>query len=85
MIDKELEQYYTVYREMFMAPGWKQLQEDLAQNAGIINSVEACKDGDNLHFRKGQLAILANLINLEAQLKAAEEQANEEEELEEAA
>jgi hypothetical protein len=83
MIDKELEQYYNAYRELFMTPGWKQLQEDLAQNAGIINSVEACKDGDNLHFRKGQLTILANLLNLEAQIKAAEEQA--EEELEEAA
>ena len=83
MIDKELEQYYSAYRELFMTPGWKQLQEDLAQNAGIINSVEACKDGDNLHFRKGQLTILANLLNLEAQIKAAEEQA--EEELEEAA
>jgi hypothetical protein len=78
MIDKELEQYYDNYRTMFMDAGWKQLQQDLMQNATVINSVEACKDGNDLYFRKGQLAVIANILNLEAQIKAAEEQANEE-------
>jgi hypothetical protein len=85
MMDKELEQYYNTYRELFMNAGWKQLQEDLKQNALVINSVEATKDSNDLYFRKGQLSILANILNLEAQIIAAEEQANEEEELEEAA
>lgn len=85
MMDKELEQYYNTYRELFMNAGWKQLQEDLKQNALVINSVEATKDSNDLYFRKGQLSILANILNLEAQIVAAEEQANEEEELEEAA
>ncbi len=85
MMDKELEQYYNTYRELFMNAGWKQLQEDLKQNALVINSVEAAKDSNDLYFRKGQLSILANILNLEAQIVAAEEQANEEEELEEAA
>ena len=52
MIDKELEQYYDNYRTMFMDAGWKQLQQDLMQNATVINSVEACKDGNDLYFRK---------------------------------
>jgi len=52
----------------------------------VINSVEAAKDNEDLHFRKGQLSIIANLLNLEAQIDAAEEQAmQEEEEVEEAA
>jgi hypothetical protein len=85
MIDKELEAYYRAYREMFMSDGWKQLQEDLLQNANIINSVEACKDGNDLSFRKGQLAIIGNIVNLEQQITLAEEQANEEDEVEEAA
>ena len=82
MIDKELEAYYRAYREMFMSAGWKQLQEDLLQNANVINSVEACKGNDDLHFRKGQLAIVGNIVNLEQQLTLAEEQANEEPETE---
>ena len=85
MMDKELEQYYNTYRELFMNVGWKQLQEDLKQNALVINSVEATKDSNDLYFRKGQLSILANILNLEAQIVAAEEQANEEDQLEEAA
>ena len=37
MIDKELEQYYDNYRTMFMDTGWKQLQQDIMQNATVIN------------------------------------------------
>jgi hypothetical protein len=72
---------------MFGTDGWKQLMEDLNSNAMVINSVEAVKDNENLHFRKGQLAVIANLLNLESQIDAAEEQAIQEaqEETEEAA
>ena len=85
MIDKELETYYRAYHDMFMSDGWKQLQEDLMSNANIINSVEACKDGNDLSFRKGQLAIIGNIVNLEQQITLAEEQANEEDEVAEEA
>ncbi len=71
-----------------MRDGWKQLQEDLQNNATVINSVELTKDNDDLRFRKGQLAVIASLLNLESQIEAAEEQAKEaaeDEEVEEAA
>ena len=38
---------------------------DFGNNAQQINSVEAAKDSDDMFFRKGQLNILAYLINLE--------------------
>ena len=85
MIDKELENYYRAYRDMFVSEGFQQLQQDLISNANIINSVEACKDADDLSFRKGQLSIISNILNLEQQIRLAEEQANEEDEVEEAA
>ena len=85
MISKELELYYRNMYRMFASDGWKQLQEDLQNNATVINSVELTKDNDDLRFRKGQLAVIASLLNLEAQIEAAEAQAKEEaEELEEA-
>ena len=80
MIDKELELYYRNIRDMFGTPGWKQLMEDLNSNAVVINSVEAAKDNEDLYFRKGQLAVIANLLNLEAQIDAAEEEAMKAEE-----
>ena len=86
MIDKDLELYYRNASDMFMTEGWKQLISDLTANVNNINSVEYTKDGEDLHFRKGQLSVLASIITLETQLKAAEEQAlSDEEELDEAA
>ena len=85
MIDKDLELYYRNIRNMFGTDGWKQLLEDLKSNAMVINSVEAAKDNEDLHFRKGQLSIIANLLNLEAQIDATEAEALKEDEVEEAA
>ena len=77
MIDKELEIYYRNFKRMFASDGWKQLQEDLTNNAAMVNSVELTKDNDDLRFRKGQLAVIANLLNLEAQIDTAEQDALE--------
>ena len=85
MIDKDLELYYRNIRDMFGTDGWKQLMEDLNSNAMVINSVEAAKDNEDLYFRKGQLAVIANLLNLEAQIDASEAEALKEEDSEEAA
>ena len=65
-LDKETEQYYNKYFDLFNNPGWKQLIEELQQNALVINSVEATKDSNDLYVRKGQLNVLAYLINFEA-------------------
>ena len=65
-IDKETEEYYNKYFDLFTTDGWKQLIEELRQNALAINSVEATKDSDDLYIRKGQLNVLAYLLNLES-------------------
>jgi hypothetical protein len=78
MIDKELEKYYESMYSLFHNEGWKSLLSDLAENAKTINSVEHTTDLNNLHFRKGQLSIIATLLNLEQQIRAAEKQALEE-------
>jgi hypothetical protein len=75
----ELELYYRNFRDLFRNEGWKQLITDLKENAVLINSVEVTKDLNDLYFRKGQLTIIANLLNLEAQIDISEKQAEEEE------
>lgn len=74
MIDPKLELYYRNMKDLFRSEGWKQLLEDLNSNAVMINSVEVTKDLEDLHFRKGQLSVIANLLNLEAQIDTAEQQ-----------
>ena len=64
-LDQETEQYYNKYFDLFRTDGWKQLIEELTQNAVVINSVEATKDQNDLYVRKGQLNVLAYLINFE--------------------
>lgn len=67
-MDKETEEYYNKYFDLFGNDGWKQLIEELKQNAIAINSVEATKDGNDLYLRKGQLNVLAYMLNFEATL-----------------
>lgn len=64
-LDQETEQYYNKYFDLFNNPGWKQLIEELKQNALVINSVEATKDENDLYVRKGQLNVLAYILNFE--------------------
>ena len=72
---QELETYFNNYFAMFRSEGWKQLISDLSGNVAQINSVELTTDNDNLNFRKGQLAILATVLNLETQIDNAHAQA----------
>ena len=64
-MDQETQKYYDAYFSLFITDGWKQLMQDFGNNAVQINSVEATKDADDMFFRKGQLNVLAHLINME--------------------
>jgi hypothetical protein len=69
-VDQETQQYYDNYFTLFSTDGWKQLIEELKQNALVINSVEATKDTNDLYMRKGQINVLAYILNLESTTNA---------------
>jgi len=62
---KELEKYQQEMFKMFRTDGWKTLISDLSANAENINSVDAARDTNDLHFRKGQLNIINSILNLQ--------------------
>tara|TARA_R100001510_G_scaffold52378_1_gene53044 strand:- start:316 stop:564 length:249 start_codon:yes stop_codon:yes gene_type:complete len=64
-VDQETQEYYDNYFSLFITDGWKQLIQEFGSNTVQINSVEATKDSNDMYFRKGQLNILAHLLNLE--------------------
>ena len=72
-MDKELENYYSTYFEMFRSEGWKQLINELTNNAMALNSVENLKDVDDMFYKKGQLNVLASLLNFETTINTAYE------------
>ena len=77
-MNKETQDYYENYFSLFMTDGWKQLMEEFSSNAFNINSVEATKDPDDMYFRKGQLNVLAHLINMESIVNTNYDEASEE-------
>lgn len=74
-MDQETQQYYDAYFSLFITDGWKQLVQEFTDNAVQINSVEATKDANDMYFRKGQLNVLAHLLNLETIVKTNYEEA----------
>ena len=76
-MDQETQEYYDNYFSLFITDGWKQLVQEFGNNAVQINSVEATKDADDMHFRKGQLNILAHLLNMENIVNTNYEEANQ--------
>lgn len=75
-MDQETQTYYDQYFSLFLTDGWKQLIQDFSNNALQINSLEAVKDADDMYFRKGQLNVLAHLINMETIVTTNYEEAN---------
>jgi len=76
----ELETYFNNYNELFNHEGFKQLVEELSNNARNLADIQSVKDSEELFFRKGQVAAFATIINLEATIAAAREQAEAESE-----
>ena len=76
-MEPELEKYFNTYFELFSQEGWKQLTEEFGSNGNVINSVEATKDVDDMYFRKGQLNVIAHLINFESSVEQAYSEAKD--------
>jgi len=70
-MDKETEQYYRNFFDLFRTEGWKQLQKEIKESIANINNVVFTEGNDDLWHRKGQLQVLNNLANLEDTLKTA--------------
>lgn len=71
---KQTEAYFRSLNEMINSEGWKNFLAEIHVTAQQANSVELTKDANDLYFRKGQLSILANILNLETQVANAQEQ-----------
>ena len=77
-MNQELEEYFNNYFSLFNTEGFKQLVEELKVNADAISDIQSVKDAESLFYKKGQIAALATIINLEDTVRASREQAEEE-------
>lgn len=75
----ELEVYFNNYNKLFNSEGFKQLLGELNNNVTQLVDIQTVKDTEQLFYRKGQVAAFATIINLQATIEAAREQAEAEE------
>lgn len=73
----EAEKYWDDLRVMMLTDGWKALIEELIEKEGVVDSVRQTKDEADLNYRKGQLSIIASLVDLENSIEQAEALAND--------
>lgn len=57
MLEKELEEYYNNYLDLFMTEGWKQFEEDTNNVKESINML-SLENAKGLHLAQGQMHIL---------------------------
>ena len=74
----ELEAYFDNYNQLFNHEGFKQLIEELSNNAKQLADIQSVKDLEELFYRKGQVAAFATVINLENIITLARDQAEAE-------
>ncbi len=73
----EAQKYWDDLRVMMLTDGWKALIEELIEKEGAVDSVRQTKDEADLNYRKGQLSIIASLVDLENSIEQAEALAND--------
>jgi len=78
-MNNELEVYFRNYSDMFRSEGFKQLIEELTANATQLADIQTIKTEEELHYRKGQVAALATIINLETTVETNRQQIESEE------
>ena len=77
-MNTELETYFDNYADLFNSEGFKQLVSELSNNATQLADIQTVKDQEDLFFSKVQVAAFATVINLQATIEAARDQAEAE-------
>lgn len=73
-MDKDVEEYYENYTELFATKGWKQLVDELEEEAESLDTITTVSEIDELHYRRGKLSVLTRVLNLKDILDAAFEE-----------
>lgn len=61
MIDKEVENYYEAYFDLFMQQGWQQFMADVEAAADTIQLL-ALQDAKDLHIAQGKMQVFQRLL-----------------------
>lgn len=68
-MDKELEQYYESYLDLFMTDGWKNFVEDFQLAANELSNIRRVNTLEDMKFIQGKLEVIDNILNFETNIK----------------
>jgi pyocin large subunit-like protein len=77
----ENEDYFGGMKLLFLTEGWKFLKEQLQAEIEPLLDIGAIADEKELFYRKGQLLVLRNILNLESLIEQAEQEMTQPQEL----
>ena len=78
-MDKETQDYFDRYFDLFASHGWKQFIEDMEDNRTLMSDLLTIKDANDLYYRKGQLEVLNRIVNFQLAIENAYEEVTNEE------
>jgi hypothetical protein len=78
-VDKETQDYFDNYFDLFASQGWKQFIEDMEDNRTLMSDLLTVKDANDLYYRKGQLEALNRIVNFQLAIENAFEEVTNEE------
>ena len=78
-MDKDTQDYYTKYFDLFASEGWKQFIEDMEDNRTLMSDLLTVKDANDLYYRKGQLETLNRIVNFQLAIETAYKEVTDEE------
>ena len=64
-MDKELEQYYYNYFDLFKTPGWKEFVKEIEQEHSRNNSIDNLNSIEDLYLAKGKEIVFNYILSLE--------------------
>jgi len=72
------EKYFDDFAMMFASDGWRVFIAEMEEMLADLDSLYSIKTVEDLHYRRGQIDVLSNLINFQHSIQAAREQAENE-------
>lgn len=70
-MDKDTQQYFDRYFDLFASEGWKQFIEDMEGNRDLMSDLMTVKDANDLFYRKGQVDVLNRIVNFQDSIENA--------------
>lgn len=61
-MDKELQDYYNHYFDLFASNGWQQFVQEINETLSSVNDLSAITDANEFFFRKGKVDVYRQIV-----------------------